>query len=139
MTAKVMLDTNLWVYLYAQNAPEKQAPVKALLANNFESVVLSAQILGELYSVLTRKKLAETAVAKEIIQKMVATFPVLEIDATKVLMALDIQTRYGYSYWDSLVLATASLHSCQVLYSEDMQDQQVIEDKLQIINPFMVL
>jgi predicted nucleic acid-binding protein len=137
MTAKVVLDTNLWVYLYAQNAPDKQAPVKALVTKYFESIVLSAQILGELYHVLTRKKLTTTAVAREIILEMVKTFPVLEIDTVKVVMALDIQARYNYSYWDSLILATATLHDCDTVYSEDMQHQQLIESKVQIINPFV--
>lgn len=136
MTDKVMFDTNLWVYLYAQNVPEKQATVKALLADNFDSVVLSTQILGELYHVLTRKKLATTAVAGDIIRKMATTFLVWEIDTPKVMMALDIQAQYGYSYWDSLIIATTMLHNCHILYSEDMQDRQVIEDVVQIINPF---
>ncbi|MBE2198931.1 MAG: PIN domain-containing protein [Anaerolinea sp.] len=136
MTAKVVLDTNLWVYLYAKNAPEKQAPVKKLVAMHFESIVLSTQILGELYHVLTRKKLTTTAVAREIILEIIKTFPVLEIDAVKVVKALDIHTRYGYSYWDSLILATASLHDCDTLYSEDMQHEQLVENKVQIINPF---
>lgn len=135
MTAKVMLDTNLWVYLYAQNAPEKQAKMQTIVSENFEDIVVSTQILGELYHVLTRKKLADTAVAKEIVLEMITTFPVMEIDTVKVILALDLHTRYGYSYWDSLVIATASLTDCDVIYSEDMQHGQVIEKKLKIINP----
>ncbi|MCB8965834.1 MAG: PIN domain-containing protein [Ardenticatenaceae bacterium] len=136
MTAKVMLDTNLWVYLYAQNVPEKQKPIQAIVATQFEAIILSAQILGELYYVLTRKKLTTTAVAREIILEMVTSFPVLGIDTVKVLLALDMHAKYGYSYWDSLILATASLHDCDTLYSEDMQHKQVIENKVQIFNPF---
>ena len=138
MTAKVMLDTNLWVYLYAQNVPEKQKPIQAIVATQFEAIILSAQILGELYYVLTRKKLTTTAVAREIILEMVTSFPVLGIDTVKVLLALDMHAKYGYSYWDSLILATASLHDCDTLYSEDMQHKQVIENKVQIFNPFAV-
>lgn len=137
MTAKVMLDTNLWVYLYAQNAPEKQVKAKTLVAEHFESIVLSTQILGELYHVLTRKKLAETAVAKEIIIEMVTTFPVLEIDTVKVVMALDIHARYGYSYWDSLIIVTALLSDCAVIFSEDMHHEQVLENKIRILNPLL--
>lgn len=134
MTAKVMLDTNLWVYLYAQNAPDKQVKVQTIVTDKFESIVLSTQILGELYHVLTRKNLADTAVAKEIVLEMITTFPVVEIDTVKVVLALDLHARYGYSYWDSLVIATASLSDCEVIYSEDMQHGQVIEKKLKITN-----
>ncbi len=138
MTAKVVLDTNLWVYLYAQNVPDKQMPVKALVSTHFDSIVLTAQVLGELYHVLTRKKLVTTAVAREIILEMVKTFPVLEVDAVKVITALDIHERYHYSYWDSLNLATAALHDCETVYTEDMQHEQLIEDKVRIINPFLI-
>ena len=67
---------------------------------------------------------------------MATIFPVLEIDTAKVLQALDISTRYQYSYWDSLVIATTLLAGCQTLYSEDMHHQQVIDEKMQILNPF---
>jgi predicted nucleic acid-binding protein len=136
MTANVMLDTNLWVYLYAENTPTKQQVVKELLATHFSSVMLSTQILGELYHVLTRKKLTTTVVAADIVRQMATSFPVVEINTMKVLLALDIQSKYGYTYWDSLLLATNLLHGCHKLYSEDMQNQQFIEGKVQIINPF---
>ncbi len=45
--------------------------------------------------------------------------------------------RYGYSYWDSLIIATALQNDCSILYSEDMQHNQLIEGKLRIINPLI--
>ncbi len=136
MTAKVMFDTNLWVYLYAGNSHEKQSLIRTLLTNNFDAIVLSTQILGELYHVLTRKKLTSGTDARDTILEMVSTFPVLAVDSAKVILALDVQNRYGYTYWDSLILATALMHDCQILYTEDMQNQQVVENNVQIINPF---
>ncbi len=136
MTANFLIDTNLWVYLYATATPEKHGPIQEFVANHFSEIVISTQILGELYHVLTRKKLKSEPEAKVVILEMVATFPVLEIDTLKVLQALDITTRYGYSYWDSLVIATALVGHCQAVYTEDMQHGQLIEDQLQIINPY---
>jgi predicted nucleic acid-binding protein len=139
MSAKILLDTNLWVYLYAKDPPERYSQVRQIVTTQFEDIVISTQILGELYNVLTRKNLTIIPEAKAIILEMVTTFPVLEIDTAKVLQALDISTRYQYSYWDSLVIATALLADCQTLYSEDMHHQQVIENKTQILNPFKQL
>jgi predicted nucleic acid-binding protein len=136
MPARILLDTNLWVYLYAKNPPEKYESVHQLVADQFEGIVTSTQILGELYYVMTRKNLTPASEAKTIVSEMLATFPVLAIDTANVLLALDINTRYQYSYWDSLVIATALLSDCQSLYSEDMQHQQVIDDKVQLLNPF---
>ena len=46
-----------------------------------------------------------------------------------------IRTRYGFSFYDSLIVAAALEAGCTTLYSEDMQDGQRIEG-LTIRNPF---
>jgi predicted nucleic acid-binding protein len=132
---KVMVDTNLWVYLYAKNPDNKYRKVRELIGNHFDSIIISTQILGELYNVLTKKKLTNQEDAKQIILENSLNFQVVEIDLIKVVTALDINSRYGYSYWDSLVIATALNCDCSILYSEDMQHNQFIENKTRIINP----
>lgn len=47
-----------------------------------------------------------------------------------------IKMRYHFSYWNSLIIASALDAGCNILYSEDLQSQQTIENQLQIINPF---
>jgi predicted nucleic acid-binding protein len=49
--------------------------------------------------------------------------------------AVGIAERYGYGIYDSLIVASALEAKCTVLYSEDMQDGQVI-DRLTISSPF---
>lgn len=100
-----------------------------------QSLIISTQVLGELYNVLLKKKFRTQPQAQEIVSQLVAGFDILAIDTSKVLKALEINTRYGYSYWDSLLVATALLSDCSILYSEDMQHNQLIEGKLRIINP----
>ena len=51
--------------------------------------------------------------------------------------ALDIQERYNFAWYDSLIIATALEAGCETLYSEDMQHGQEIEGRLRIINPFV--
>lgn len=138
MKDKVLLDTNLWVYLYSQNSPNKSVKVRELLNNNFTSIIISTQILGEFYNVMTKKKLKPKDEVKQIILEMVTNFSIVEIDVLKVITALDINSKYGYTYWDSLVLATAIQQNCTILYSEDMQANQLIEQKTIIINPFLI-
>lgn len=136
MKDKVLLDTNIWVYLYAKNQPDKSVKVRELVNNHFTSIIISTQILGELYNVLTKKKLKPKDEAKQIILEMVTNFTIVEIDVLKVMTALEINSTYGYTYWDSLVVATALQHNCDILYSEDMQANQLIEKKTRIVNPF---
>jgi len=66
----------------------------------------------------------------------IATFPVSEVGTLMVVKALELRDHYNYSYWDSLLIAMALLNDCQQLYSEDMQHDQLIENKIRIINPF---
>lgn len=59
------------------------------------------------------------------------------IASEQFIKAIEIRGRYGFSYWDSLIVGTALLSGCSILYSEDMQHDQVIENTLKIINPFI--
>jgi predicted nucleic acid-binding protein len=49
--------------------------------------------------------------------------------------ALDIQTRYQFSFFDALIVAAALVGGCTRLLSEDLQHAQRIEG-LTIVNPF---
>lgn len=51
------------------------------------------------------------------------------------LKAINIKRRYRYSFWDSLIIASALENHCTLLYSEDMQHGQAIEGTLTIRNP----
>jgi predicted nucleic acid-binding protein len=137
MSNKILIDTNLWVYLYAKSPESKYHKVKQTVDENFNTIILSTQVLGELYYILTTKSFCTQEEAKEIIIETITVFPIIEIDALNVLKAIDINERYKYSYWDSLLIATALINSCQVLYSEDMQHNQLIENKLRIVNPLI--
>ena len=50
--------------------------------------------------------------------------------------AIKIKEEYKLQFYDSLIIATALENSCSILYSEDMQHGQIIENSLKIINPF---
>jgi hypothetical protein len=51
-------------------------------------------------------------------------------------MAWDIQDGYRFPWWDSTIVAAAILANCKRLLSEDLQHEQIINHRLQIINPF---
>jgi predicted nucleic acid-binding protein len=139
MTDKIFLDTNLWIYLYAKDPPEKSHKVEEIIKNNLRSLAISTQVLGELFHVLTRKKFTSKTDAINIISDITNTFPIQAIDTPQVLQALEINAKYHYSYWDSLIIATALLSDCSIIYSEDMQHNQLIDNKVQILNPFLAI
>ncbi len=49
--------------------------------------------------------------------------------------AVDISERYGFHFFDSLIVAAALRAKCSILYTEDLQHGQKIEG-LTIRNPF---
>ena len=52
-------------------------------------------------------------------------------------LALQIKEKYKFSYWDSLILASALENNCTKLLTEDLQHNQIIMNDLQIFNPFV--
>lgn len=138
MTGKIFLDTNLWVYLYDKKPPEKSQKVREIVQANVHSIQVSTQILGEVFNVLTRKKSVSKIEAAEVVLELSDEFPIIAIGTSHVLKAIDISNRYNYSYWDSLIIATAILSDCTTVYSEDMQHNQLIDDKTRVCNPLLI-
>lgn len=136
MTVKVFLDSNLWVYLFSEER-EKREVASQLLSDNFLDIRISAQVLGELFNVLTKKKITSTGDARQIVDRISDEFPVIVIDKALVKQAIEMKIKLQFSYWDSLIIAAALKAECSILYSEDLQHNQVIEKKLTVINPFL--
>ncbi len=65
-------------------------------------------------------------------------FDFVVIAKKDIRKAMTIKARYKYNYWDSLIIASALQNNCSILYTEDLQDGQVIENALKIVNPFRV-
>ena len=135
MTDRVFIDTNLWVYFYAKEPPEKFLKIREILNSDSYEIIVSTQTLGELFYVLTKKKFTSASDAASIISELANDLLVVAINASQVLQAVKIHLKYGYSYWDSLIIATALFSDCSILYSEDMQHGQLIDNQTQILNP----
>jgi len=134
MKDNVFLDTNIFVYLYSEDEPKKQSVALAL----FEQVhcITSTQVLNEFCSVCLRKLAMSANKVLDAIREIVENCELRYIDMETIQKALSLKDKYGYSYYDCLVLASAILNGCKIVYSEDMQHNQLIEEKLKIVNPF---
>ena len=49
---------------------------------------------------------------------------------------LAVCERYRFSLYDSMLVAAALISGAKIIYSEDLQDGQVIESQLRVKNPF---
>ena len=61
---------------------------------------------------------------------------VIQLDRNIILRASELRTQYSFSFWDSLIVASALASEANILYSEDMQDGLIISNQLTLINPF---
>nr|VFJ50661.1 MAG: Predicted nucleic acid-binding protein, contains PIN domain [Candidatus Kentron sp. FM]VFJ50820.1 MAG: Predicted nucleic acid-binding protein, contains PIN domain [Candidatus Kentron sp. FM]VFK10352.1 MAG: Predicted nucleic acid-binding protein, contains PIN domain [Candidatus Kentron sp. FM] len=134
MSDKCFVDTNLWIYLYSED--KRATTVERLVDKHFHQVIISTQVLGECYSAMIRKRLCTPDRATNIIDSLMESFEVAVISVPTVKRAVGIQRRYGFSYYDSQMIAAALEQGCAILYSEDMHHGQVLEGSLTIINPF---
>jgi predicted nucleic acid-binding protein len=55
------------------------------------------------------------------------------------MKAFRISKRYQFSFWDRIIVASALAAKCSILYTEDLQDGQIIDGILRISNPFVGL
>jgi predicted nucleic acid-binding protein len=143
MTANVFIDTNLYIYALVDSPDEADAEkTKAVLAFfktllESQTLITSVQVLNELHSNLIKKFKLDDSTAFQIIEQSVMPITLVKpISYQTYQAAFQLRTKYNFSYWDSLIVASALENDCHTLYSEDMQHQLTVEKKLTFINPF---
>jgi predicted nucleic acid-binding protein len=132
---KRFIDTNVVLYLYSEDEPDKKAAAEAVL-RGAERAWISTQVLSEMANVLRRKFKLDYPDIAAAVAEVRAACDVHVVTAETVALALKLGERYRHSYFDSLILAAALECGCDTLASEDMQNGLVVESSLTIRNPF---
>lgn len=136
----VFIDTNILIYSFDRLDEVKHQIAVDLLTELVEKneIIVSTQVINEFIVVMTSKVTYPLSLetVELHINKFNQVFNIRPIQMTDCTKALSILKRYGFNYWDSLIVAAALKSGCSTLYTEDMQDGQIIEKKLKIANPF---
>jgi len=134
MSDKVFVDSNVFIYLLSDDERKKSIACSILKTRP----VISTQVISENVNVLIRKfdNLSFEKVKHHVYILNYFCF-VADITMLTIEKALAIKPKYGYQWYDSTVLSAAVLQDCNIIYSEDMQHGQIIENRLKIINPFL--
>ena len=138
MKDRIFIDTNVLVYihLFDEESQDKRKVLQNLLHRRIDAeLIINVQVINEFYNVLLRKNI-EDNVIQEKIHSQLEICSASELSLKTVFSAWKLREKYKYSYWDSLILAAALENNCAIIYSEDMQHDQIIEDRLTIVNPF---
>ncbi len=134
MIDKTFIDTNILVYLSSNDEIKKDIATKFLY--KLSNAVISTQVLGEFSNVAIRKKILTSDKLIEYLKHFERSFEVTVITEKTIISAIKIKEKYKFSFWDSMIISAALQANCNILYSEDMHHNQIIEQKLTIVNPF---
>ena len=139
MTA-VFVDTSILIYSEDGHDLAKQARAIDWLRVLWDRRLgrLSTQVLNEFYVNVTRKAKPpmDRGDARAEVRRYQRWQP-WTIDHATVETAWSVESRFGFAYWDSMIVAAAQAQGCAYLLSEDMQHGQQI-DSVRVLNPFVV-
>ena len=125
-------DTSVLFYLLSNDA-RKADRIEQLLA---QRGVISVQVLNEFTAVALRKLRLPLNDIREILDIVRAVCAVEPVTVATHDRGLAVCDRYKLSWYDSLIVAAALITGAKVLYSEDLQHGQVIDQQMRVINPF---
>ena len=139
MIDRVFIDTNVLVYVYNSDEANKQEIINRFIDNELIdcTIYISTQVMNEFYNTLSKKKFPHSII-KRYFNEIIYSFNILIPNIQISIKAIDLKEKYHYSWWDSLIIAAALENECSILYTEDLQHNQLIENRMLIKNPFFL-
>lgn len=139
MSAELFIDTNVFIYQLDTTDLRKHQIAERLVRSALHkgNACISWQVVQECLNVMLRK--AEVVLPPQAARSYldVVLLPLMQVlpSAAVYHKALDVQARWGFGLYDSLIVSSAMTAGCSTLLSEDLQNGQVL-DGLRIMNPF---
>ena len=139
MGSRTFFDTNVLVYLFDADSPDKQSRARDAMQQALErgAVVISTQVLQEFFVTVTRKlaRPLPAADAEAALRKLME-LSVVQVDPDLIMAAAVSSRRDRISFWDALILAAATAAGCDQVLSEDLQHGRSF-GRLRIANPLL--
>jgi predicted nucleic acid-binding protein len=138
MSDKVFIDTNILIYAIELDGSESAKAVQARELVKRVQFMISTQVLGEFYRAVTGSRRLSPLSHDEAIAwiQLWKRNEVVSITVDHVDLALELTGRYRIAYFDALIVATAHMNACHILYSEDLNHGQTY-GKVVVQNPFL--
>jgi predicted nucleic acid-binding protein len=125
-------DTSVLLYLLSEDTVRADR-IESLLA---AGGIISVQVLNEFAVVALRKLKMPLNEVREILDTIRAVCAVEPITVETHDRGLAVFERYRFSLYDSILVAAALISGAKILYSEDPQHGQIIDNQLRVTNPF---
>ncbi len=136
MAERSFIDTNVLIYAEASDVPAKQRTALDLLKRLYEEAlgVLSTQVLQEYCNVALKKlRLPVQHVRAQL--DLYQQFEVIQVTPAIIQAGLDLHQTRSVAFYDAIIVASAQIAGCTVLWTEDMNAGESVGG-LRIINPF---
>ena len=130
--ADAFFDTNVVLYLFSADAA-KADRAEELIAGGGQ---ISVQVLNELVAVARRKLDMSWREIGDVTAQVRAVLRVTPLTIETHERGARVAERLGLSIYDGTIVASALLSGCGILYTEDLQDGQLIDRELRVRNPF---
>ena len=136
MKDKIFIDTNIIIYCYSNSEMEKRIICQKLF-ETYSELNISKQVINEMTNILFKKFKLSSFDIKNTIEQISNIVFTCDFNFDTQIKAIELKDKYNLQYYDALIIATALENHCNIIFSEDMQHNQIIENKLTIINPFI--
>ena len=125
--SKIFVDTNILVYCMDDSDKKRKARCRTLIETLVGDLygVLSTQVLQEFYVAATRKLGADPLAVKDILHSF-RRFETVVITPEIIKEAIDCSLINRLSFWDSLIVVAAESARCDKIWTEDLNNGQVI-------------
>jgi predicted nucleic acid-binding protein len=130
--SKIFIDSNIILYLMDEDEQKRSVAQQLLLSNPR----ISAQVLTEVGNVCKRRFKYTKEQILNLWRDLISDCILVPTYAVTFKTAIEISKTYNFQLFDSIIVASALNSGCDILYSEDMQHQMVVNQVLTIINPF---
>jgi len=129
------LDSNIWIYALANHEYINKRHIACGLVNG-EGVIISTQVINEVCLNLVKKSSFTEQKITQLIEAFYQGYHIVTFNRDIFVNSSHLRSRYNFSFWDSLIVACALAGGASILYSEDMHHGLLVDNKLEIVNPF---
>ncbi|MEI6680925.1 MAG: PIN domain-containing protein [Mariniphaga sp.] len=134
MSDKITLDSNILIYAFANNNDFRKSIAIDIIA---KCNIISLQAVNETSYILLKKFKLPKERLEQVIQYMKDQFIISSLTTNILDQTITLHKKYNFSFWDSMMIAAALENHCSIIYTEDLSHGQLIENRLQIVNPFI--
>jgi len=132
--SKIALDSNILIYNHSLDYESKRIIARDLFKEN---PVVSSQVISEYINVMKRNFKMQKLELMQLCSLWLEKCSIQPVVFSTIQLAQHLVSKYDFQIFDGIIIAAALEADCDILYSEDIQNGQIVENMLKIVNPFV--